>query len=102
MQRDESANAATIEKSFISSFSYTGGNRYIQQLYKDSMALVRQFRQPDLFITFTVNPNWPDIKEALKDFLEKRPEDHPEVVLRAFRLRQKRLLNELKKGHIFG
>ena len=102
LQRDENTDVATLGKRFILPSSYTGGDRYMQQLYQDSMALVRHFGRPDLFITFTANPNWPDIQEALKDFPEKKPEDHPEIVVRAFRLRQKRLLNELKKGNIFG
>ena len=41
------------------------------------MALVWHFRWPDLFIMFMTNSNQLNIKEALKDFLEKRPEDHP-------------------------
>lgn len=102
LQRDESANAATMGKRFILPSSYTGGDRYMQQLYQDSMALVRHFGRPNFFITFTANPNWPDIKEASKDFPEKRPEDHPEIVVRAFRLRQKLLLDEVKRGNIFG
>lgn len=66
------------------------------------MALVRHFVQPDLFITFMANPDWPDVKKALKDFPEKRQKDRLEIVVRAFRLRQKRLLDKLKRCHIFG
>lgn len=102
LQRDENTDVASLGKRFILLSSYTGGDRYMQQLYQDSMALVRRFGRPDLLITFTANPNWPDIQEALKDFPEKKPEDHLEIVVRAFRLRQKRLLDELKKGNIFG
>lgn len=102
LQRDDNASAATMGKRFILPSLYTGGDRYMQQLYQDSMALVRHFGRQDLFITFTANPNWPDIKEALKDFPEKRLEDHPKMVVRSFRLRQKCLLDELKKGYIFG
>jgi len=36
--------------------SYHGGDRFMQQLYQDSMALVRHFGKPSLFITFTANP----------------------------------------------
>jgi hypothetical protein len=41
--------------------SHTGSPRNMQQLYQDSMALVRKFGKPDLFITMTCNPNWKDI-----------------------------------------
>ena len=74
----------------------------MQQLFQDSMALVRHFGRPDLFITFTANPNWPEIKEALKDFPGQTATDRPDIVARAFRLRQSSLLKELKKDNIFG
>lgn len=74
----------------------------MQQQYQDNMALIWDFRWSDLFITFTANPNWPNIKEALKNFLEKRPENHFDIVVQVFCFRQKRLLDELKRNHIFG
>lgn len=84
LQCDENANAATMGKHFIFPSSYISEDCYMQQLYQDSMALVWHFRWPDLFITFMANPNWPNIKEALKDFPEKKPEDHLEIVVQAF------------------
>jgi hypothetical protein len=36
------------------------------QLYQDSMAIVRQYGKPDLFITMTCNPKWEEIVSALK------------------------------------
>ncbi|CAG8503873.1 3121_t:CDS:2 [Rhizophagus irregularis] len=38
---------------------------YMQQLYQDSMAIVREYEKPDLFITITCNPNWPKITNEL-------------------------------------
>ena len=35
------------------------------QLFQNSMAICREFRKPDLFITMTANPNWPEITAAL-------------------------------------
>ncbi|CAB4474440.1 unnamed protein product [Rhizophagus irregularis] len=37
----------------------------MQQLYQDSMAIVREYEKPDLFITITCNPNWPKITNEL-------------------------------------
>ena len=45
--------------------SFTGGPRYMCQLYQDAMAIVRKKGKPDLFITFTCNPKWPEIAEGL-------------------------------------
>ncbi|RPD82884.1 hypothetical protein L226DRAFT_425085, partial [Lentinus tigrinus ALCF2SS1-7] len=36
--------------------SYTGGARYMQQLFQDGMAIARYFKTVDLFLTMTANP----------------------------------------------
>ncbi|CAN0898466.1 ATP-dependent DNA helicase PIF1 [Linum grandiflorum] len=41
--------------------------RYMQQLYHDAMAVTHYYNNPDLFITFTCNAQWPEIIEAFKD-----------------------------------
>jgi hypothetical protein len=46
--------------------TFVGSPRHMNQLYQDSMALVRKFRKPDLFITMTCNPNWPKILHELR------------------------------------
>lgn len=49
----------------ILSASFTCSPRQMQQLYQDSMAIVRCCGKPDLFITFTCNLNWPKIQQEL-------------------------------------
>jgi hypothetical protein len=39
--------------------SFVGGKRYMDALYFDGMAISAVVGFPDLFITFTCNPNWP-------------------------------------------
>lgn len=46
--------------------SFTGGPRQMRGLYHDSMAIVRAFTKPDLFITMTCNPKWPEILNNLQ------------------------------------
>jgi hypothetical protein len=46
----------TIGRRIILPSSFTGGPRNTHQLYQDAMAIVRRFSKPDLFITFTCNP----------------------------------------------
>ena len=41
--------------------SFTGGPRYILNNYLDAMAICGWAGYPDLFITFTCNPKWPEI-----------------------------------------
>lgn len=42
----------------------------------DVIALVQHFGKPDLFITITCNPSWPEIKEHLSsnDVAQNRPD----------------------------
>ncbi|XP_070555418.1 uncharacterized protein [Ptychodera flava] len=48
---------STVGTKIILPSSFIGGPRNMHQLYQDSMAIVRRYGKPDLFITFTCNPN---------------------------------------------
>nr|XP_012567833.1 uncharacterized protein LOC105851468 [Cicer arietinum] len=52
--------------------SYTGGPRYRVQNYQDAMAICRYAGYPDLFLTFTCNPKWPEIQFSLKLLKDKK------------------------------
>ncbi len=54
-----------IELRIILPFFFTGGPRHMVQNYQDAMAICRRARYPDVFVTFTFNPQWPEIKRAL-------------------------------------
>src|SRR3989440_3144955 len=66
-----------VGKKIILSSSFTGSTRYMQQLYQDSMAIVREFGKPDLFVTVTCNPTWPEIADELLP--NQRPDDRPDL-----------------------
>ena len=66
--------------------SFVGGARYMAQCYQDSMALVRKFGKPTLFITMTCNPNWVEITRELAG---QAPNDRPDVIARVFRMKLK-------------
>ena len=70
------------------------------QLYLDAMSIIRTFGKPDLFITFTCNPNWPEILIELKPF--EKPNDRPDLIARIFKLKLKALLEDILKHHILG
>ncbi|CAN0925699.1 ATP-dependent DNA helicase PIF1 [Linum grandiflorum] len=80
----------------------TGGVRYMQQLYQDAMALCRHYKNPDLFITFTCNAQWPEIVNAFKEDVGIHGEDKPMVIARVFRMRLELLKDDLKTGTFFG
>ena len=80
--------------------SFTGGPRQMHKLYQDGMAIVRVFGKPDLFITVTCNPNWPEIKEALLP--GQTAQDRPELISRVFNMKLKAIFNDFLKENIFG
>ncbi|KAL7404369.1 hypothetical protein ABVT39_013730 [Epinephelus coioides] len=45
--------------------SIYGSPRWYAKEFQDAMALVRMKGKPHFFLTFTCNPNWPEIKESL-------------------------------------
>ncbi len=46
--------------------THTASKRYFIQMTQDAMIYVRKYGTSDLFITFTCNPTWPEIKRELK------------------------------------
>ena len=72
----------------------------MQQLYQDSMAIVRHFGRPTLFITFTANPKWKEIVDELLP--GQTAVERPDLVARVFHLKQRQFLHELRHKHIFG
>lgn len=80
--------------------SFTGGPRYMHQQFQDAMGIVRGLRKPDLFITFTCNPRWPNIVSARPSF--QTPSDKLDIVCCIFHEKLNCLLDDLKKKKIFG
>ena len=64
------------------------------------MAIVRHYHKPDLFITMTCNPNWPEIRNNLK--AGETVENRPDLVARVFQLKKNQFLDDIIKGKIFG
>ncbi|GKA07138.1 helicase [Tanacetum coccineum] len=82
--------------------TFTGSPRYMMQNYQDAMALCRTYGNPDLFITFTSNPKWPEILEMLTYFPRQKSHDRPEIGTRVFKIKLTELLDDLTKKHVFG
>jgi hypothetical protein len=80
--------------------SFIGGPRHMSQLYHDAMAIVRSCGKPDLFITMTCNPAWPEISHAI--YRHQRPQDRPDIVARVFRLKLKALMRDIVVNKVFG
>ncbi|GKE70514.1 DNA helicase PIF1, ATP-dependent [Tanacetum coccineum] len=81
---------------------FTGSPRYMMQNYQYAIALCRAYGNPDLFITFTSNPKWPEISEMLAYFPGQKSHDRPEIGTRVFKIKLTELLDDLTKKHMFG
>nr|XP_049466952.1 uncharacterized protein LOC120952979 [Anopheles coluzzii] len=76
--------------------SFPGGDRFMRAQYQDSMAIVRAIGKPDLFITVTCNPKWPEVTEALLP--RQQAADRPDLTVRVFRLKLKAIFEDLSAG----
>ncbi|CAI6353884.1 unnamed protein product [Macrosiphum euphorbiae] len=89
-----------IGQLFILPSSFTGGPRYMHEKTMDAMTYVRNFGTPNLFITFTCNPNWMEIKRELKH--GQTTQDRHDIIARVFHQKIKVLMNLIVKHRIFG
>jgi len=80
--------------------SHTGSRRYMIQNYHDGIAISRVYGPPDLFITFTCNPKWPEISVALLE--HQYANDRPDIIIRVFHMKLQQLLEDIRSGTIFG
>jgi hypothetical protein len=63
LANDGNVNPEELGKMVILPSSFTGGPRHMHEYTQDAMTYVRKYGRPDLFITFTCNPTWDEIKE---------------------------------------
>lgn len=64
---------------------------------EDAMTYVRRhYGRPDLFVTFTCNPRWEDIKEQL--FLGQKSHDRHDIIARIFRTKVKKIMDHDNQG----
>ncbi|XP_072025233.1 uncharacterized protein [Amphiura filiformis] len=79
---------------------HSKGPRFYAEAFQDAMAIVRHYGKPSLFVTFTCNPSWPEIKASL--FQGERPSDRPDICVRVFNIKLEELLKDLRRGDVLG
>ncbi|GBL99593.1 hypothetical protein AVEN_68853-1 [Araneus ventricosus] len=92
-------NINKLGKPTILPSSFTGGPRYMHERTQDAMTNVRNFGRPDLFITFTCNPQWKEITDEL--MARQKSHDRHDLIGRVFHLKLNTLTNLINKGKIF-
>ncbi|CAN6832984.1 unnamed protein product [Brassica oleracea var. botrytis] len=81
--------------------SFTGGPRYMHKMYLDAMSICKYFGFPDLFITFTCNPKWPELMRYFEKY-NLRSEDRPDLCCRLFKIKLDSLMDDLTKKQLLG
>ncbi|XP_076031041.1 uncharacterized protein LOC143019228 [Oratosquilla oratoria] len=84
--------------------TFIGGPRYMKERQQDALAYVTYFGSPDYFITFTMNPNWIELREAMDKTgsFDTQTNERPDLVSRVFKLKVDSLMEDLTHKHIFG
>ena len=94
------ADFAQVGRRVVLPSSYVGGDKFMQKLYQDSIAIVYRFGKPSLFITFTANPKWEEIQQEL--LANETAADRPDLVARVFNLKVRDLLDQIRHKEVFG
>ncbi|KIH46246.1 hypothetical protein ANCDUO_23702 [Ancylostoma duodenale] len=100
--RDAVANDGkvyNIGRLFISPATFTGSPRHMHKYAQDAMLYARTCGRPDLFITFTCNPDWNETKEEL--LTDQVPSDRHDIVARVFKQKLTKLIDMITKSHIY-
>ena len=66
------------------------------------MAICRWAGHPDLFVTFTCNPKWPEIQCMLDKVGYQKPSERPDILVRVFMIKLKELMSDIKRNQHFG
>ncbi|XP_074346354.1 uncharacterized protein LOC141685131 [Apium graveolens] len=96
------SNPENVGKATILPASFTGSKRYMNQYFKDAMAICRTLGHPSLFLTMTTNTKWPQIQKMLKFLPGVDVVDAPDVVARVFKMKVDQLLDQIKNKNCFG
>lgn len=97
---ESTSDASSLGRRTVLPSSFTGCPRHMHQLYQDSLSVTRHFGKPDLFITFTCNPAWPEIKTELQGY--QTASDRPDLCVRVFKIKLTSLMEDLLEKQIFG
>ncbi|KAM3312485.1 hypothetical protein ACQJBY_032412 [Aegilops geniculata] len=95
-------DASSVGNKNIHPSSFTGGRCYMVENFQDVVAISRVFGPPDLFTTFTCNPKWGEIAEALSSEPGKMPSDRADLRVRVYHMKLNDYLHDIKSGEAFG
>lgn len=82
--------------------TFIGSARYMNQYFKDSLAICRTIGHPSLFLTMTCNTQWPEIQAMLDLMPGVDVINAPDIIARVFKLKLDQLINLIKNKDYFG
>ncbi|KAM0832054.1 hypothetical protein ACQ4PT_065142 [Festuca glaucescens] len=95
-------DGSSVGKKNILPSSYTGGHRYMIENFQDAVAISRVHGCPDIFTTFTCNPKWPEIADALSTEPGQRPHNRADITVRVYHMKLVEYISSIRKGEVFG
>lgn len=72
----------------------------MKRRYLDATTLVQRYGKPDIFLTMTYNPSWPEIKAELNPIEEAQ--NRPDLIARIFHAKIAELKVEIIEKELFG
>ncbi|GFU40418.1 putative DNA helicase [Trichonephila clavipes] len=97
---DGNVNPNELGRMAILPSTFTGSPRHMHEYAQDAITYVRAYGRPDLFVTFTCNPTWNEIKELL--LVGQSSSDRHDITARVFKQKLKCLMDFFIKHHVFG
>ena len=97
---EEKQDPDSMEKNTFLSQSFNGSRRHLLALAQSAICLVTEFGRPTLFVTFTCNPRWSEIKEMLLE--GETAYDRADITNKVFHTKLERFLHNMRNGKYFG
>ena len=94
------ADVTNLGRLTILPSTYIGSPRHMHEYSQDAMTYVRNYGRPDLFVTFTCNPKWPQITELLHP--GQSASDRHNVTARVFKQQLRCLMDFIVMQRIYG
>lgn len=86
-------SASAIGRRVVLPANFIGGPRNMGRKYIDAMELVQKFGKPDIFLTLTSNPNWPEIKQRMMG--NEETQNRADLIVRVFHAKLEQFKNEI-------
>ncbi|GKC95719.1 uncharacterized protein Tco_1161161, partial [Tanacetum coccineum] len=100
---NEETNTEFLGRKNVLPSTFTGGPIHMIQQYQDAMAICRWAEPPNLFVTMTCNPKWPEIQREVENYIPGQPTvDRPDTIARVFKMKLDDLMEDIRKGNHFG